>query len=142
MTDLLNNPHIPCVLIIEDDQDISAYFRQVMEMAGFHTSIAVNGLQALEQLFNQPPQIVLLDLSLPGITGKDILLILKTTPRFRHIRTVVITGYSQMANDLPVEPDLVLEKPVSPEQLTNLVQRLCQDAQPIPLPRLFETIAR
>ena len=139
---MLTNPQIPCVLIVEDDRDISAYFRQVMELAGFHTTLAVNGLQALEQLFNQTPQIVLLDLSLPGITGTDILLILKTTPRFKNIRTIVITGYAQMANELPVEPDLVLEKPVSPDQLTSLVRRLCQEAQPIPLPRLFQTIAR
>ena len=139
---MLTNAGTPFVLIVEDDLDIAGYFRQVMELAGYHTAIATNGLQALEQLFNQPPHIVLLDLSLPGITGTDILLILRTTPRFSRIRTVVITGFAQMANDLPMEPDLVLEKPVSPEQLTSLVQRLWQEEQRIPLPPFFQSVAR
>ena len=139
---MLTNNETPYVLIVEDDRDVAAYFRQVMEIAGYHTAVAANGLQALEQMFNQPPHIVLLDLSLPGITGNDILLILKTTPRFKSIRTVVITGFAQMANDLPLEPDLVLEKPVSPEQLTSLVERLFHYESPIPLPRFLQSVDR
>ena len=139
---MFTNAEPAYVLIVEDDRDIAAYFRQVMELAGYHVAVAANGHRALGMMFNQAPQIVLLDLSLPGMNGADLLLIMKTTPRFSHTRIVVITGYAQMAMELPMEPDLVLEKPVSPEQLTGLVERLCQEGQRIPLPRFFETIAQ
>ena len=117
----------PFVLIVEDDRDIAALFRDIMEKGGYRTEIAVNGNIALEYIFKNPPDILLLDLSLPGVSGREILKIIGANKRFRNIHTVVITGYAQMANDLQVETDLVLEKPVSPIQLTELVNRLVQN---------------
>ena len=113
-----------------------------MDMAGYRTDVAVNGHQALEILFTTPPDIILLDLSLPGLNGSDILLILHSDRRFANIRTVVITGYSQMANELPLEPDLILEKPVSPAQLTELVKRLCQDYVSVEMPIYLDDVSR
>ena len=135
-------PRKPFVLIVEDDLDIAAYFQSVMDMAGYRTDVAVNGHQALEILFTTPPDIILLDLSLPGLNGSDILLILHSDRRFANIRTVVITGYSQMANELPLEPDLILEKPVSPAQLTELVKRLCQDYVSVEMPIYLDDVSR
>lgn len=122
-----NAPRTPFVLIVEDSRDIAAYFRLVMDLAGYRTEIAANGKSAIEIIFRKLPDIVLLDLSLPGLSGAEILQILRSEPALKKTRPVVITGYSQLAVDLPVEPDLVLYKPVSPGQLTDLVKRLCQD---------------
>jgi PleD family two-component response regulator len=117
----------PFVLIVEDDRDIAAYFRLVMDLAGYRTEIAENGKLAVEYLYKSPPDIVLLDLSLPGVSGVEVLKILRSDDRLKRTRAVVITGYSQIAEALPVAPDLVLLKPVSPDQLTDLVGRLCQN---------------
>ena len=63
----------PFVLIVEDERDIAALFRHVMDLAGYHTEIASNGQLAMERLATCVPDIVLLDLSLPGISGVNIL---------------------------------------------------------------------
>ena len=119
----------PFVLIIEDERDIAALFRHVMDLAGYRTEIASNGDQALERLSSCLPDIILLDLSLPGVSGVDILRIVRQDERLKRIPIVVVTAYSELAENLAVEPDLVMFKPVSAAQLTGLVQRLAGASQ-------------
>jgi diguanylate cyclase (GGDEF)-like protein len=114
----------PFVLIIEDERDIAALFRHVMDLAGYRTEIVTNGTVAIERLSWSLPDVVLLDLSLPGTPGAEILQIMKGDERLNKIPVVVVTAYSEIADSLSVEPDLVMLKPVSPNQLTDLVQRL------------------
>jgi diguanylate cyclase (GGDEF)-like protein len=117
------------VLIIEDERDIAALFRHVMDLAGYRTEICANGNLAVERLNNSEPDVVLLDLSLPGVSGVNILQRMRVDPRLKRIPVVVITAYSELAESLAVEPDLVMLKPVSAVQLTDLVQRLAQDTR-------------
>lgn len=114
----------PIALIIEDDRDIVALFRQVLDMSGYKTEIALHGQVALEHLSETKPDIVLLDLNLPGISGIEILETMGADPRLQDIPVIVITAHAQIAATLPVEPDLILFKPVNIQQLSNLAQRL------------------
>lgn len=117
----------PFILIIEDERDIAALFRHVMDLAGYRTEIASNGRVALERLATCLPDVVLLDLSLPGISGVNVLQRMRVDDRLKDIPVVVVTAYSELAESLAVEPDLVMMKPVSAVQLTDLVQRLARD---------------
>lgn len=119
----------PFVLIVEDERDIAALFRHVMDLAGYRTEIAANGKIALERLADCLPDVVLLDLSLPGISGVNILQRMRVDERTKAIPVVVVTAYSELAESLAVEPDLVMLKPVSAVQLTDLVQRLARDSK-------------
>jgi PleD family two-component response regulator len=114
----------PSVLIIEDDRDIVALYRQVLDMAGYQTEIALTGDEAMLRLPQIKPDIVLLDLQLPGVSGVEILKYIREDESLRATPVVVITAYSQVSDNLPVEPDLVLLKPVDIYQLSHLVQRL------------------
>jgi diguanylate cyclase (GGDEF)-like protein len=114
----------PFALIIEDDRDISALFRHVLDIAGYHTEIILHGLEAINRLKSVRPDIILLDLHLPGLSGTQILEHVRADERLKSVPVVVITGYARDAESLPVEPDLVLMKPVNLDQLSNLVQRL------------------
>ena len=114
----------PLALIVEDERDIAALFRHVLDVAGYHTEIVMNGKEALTRLESTRPDIILLDLNLPGVSGTTILEQIHTDQRLMTVPVVVITGHSEMADSLPVEPDLVLLKPVNLDQLSNLVQRL------------------
>jgi diguanylate cyclase (GGDEF)-like protein len=93
-------------------------------MAGYHTEIVMHGGEAVERLQATKPDVVLLDLSLPGVPGSLILEDMRADEALKDIPVVVVTGHSEIADTLPVEPDLVLLKPVNLEQLSNLVQRL------------------
>jgi diguanylate cyclase (GGDEF)-like protein len=115
----------PSVLIIEDDRDIVALFRHVMDLAGYRTEIVLHGGVAVEYLSKTTPDIVLLDLGLPGVSGVEILRMMRSDARLKNVPVVVITANSHLIETLPVKPQLVLIKPVNVEQMTNLVLRIC-----------------
>lgn len=114
----------PIALIIEDDRDIVALFRHVLDVAGYHTEIVLDGKDAMERLETMTPNIVLLDLQLPRLSGVEILKNMRDDERLKRVPVVVITAYAPYADTLPVEPDLLLLKPVDINQLSSLVQRL------------------
>lgn len=114
----------PLALIIEDERDIAALFRHVLDVAGYQTEILMNGKEALKRLEFIRPDIILLDLNLPGVSGPKILEDIRADNRLMTVPVVVITGHAEVAESLPVEPDLVLLKPVNMDQLSILVQRL------------------
>ena len=59
----------PFALLIEDDRDIAALFRHVLDMAGYRSESVYDGLDAMERLATIQPDVVLLDLQLPGLSG-------------------------------------------------------------------------
>ena len=115
----------PSALIIEDDRDIVALFRHVLDLAGYRTEIVLHGRVAVEHLAKSRPDIVLLDLGLPGVSGSEILVMMKEDERLRDVPVVVITAHARLVETLPVTPQLVLIKPVNIEQLSNLILRIC-----------------
>jgi diguanylate cyclase (GGDEF)-like protein len=114
----------PFALIIEDDRDIAALFRHILDVAGYHTEIVLHGNEAVKRLNSTRPDVILLDLHLPGVPGEQILEKIHSDFRLRTVPVVVVTAFAEVANSLPVEPDLVLLKPVNLDQLSVLVQRL------------------
>ena len=114
----------PLALLIEDDRDVAALFRHVLDMAGYSSENAYDGIEAMKRLSELQPDVVLLDLQLPGLSGVDILKTMRTDERMKTIPVVVITAYAHFAENLPVKPDLFLLKPVDIQDLSNLLQRL------------------
>lgn len=114
----------PVALIVEDDRDIVALFRHVLDVAGYQTEIVLDGKDAMDRLGIMRPNIVLLDLQLPRMSGVEILKRMRDDERLMRVPVVVITAYAPYADSLPVEPDLLLLKPVDINQLSSLVQRL------------------
>ena len=126
----------PFVLIVEDERDIAALFRHLMDVAGYRTEIAANGTLALERLSIIQPDIVLLDLSLPRTSGDVVLQQMRADKRLQDIPVIVVTAHYELARQLAVEPDLLILKPVSSQQLISLVERLRRDRlhmEPAPL---------
>jgi len=119
----------PFALIVEDDRDIVALFRHVLDLAGYRTEIVLDGKVAVEHLARSMPDIVLLDLGLPNVSGSEILTIMRADERLKNIPVVVITAHPQQAEALPVTPQLVLIKPVNIEQMSKLIQRICPTEQ-------------
>jgi len=114
----------PFALLVEDDRDVAALFRHVLDMAGYRSESVYDGLEAMRRLSNSQPDVVLLDLQLPGMSGIDILQKMRADERMKTIPVVVITAYAYYAKSLPIEPDLFLLKPVDIHDLSSLIQRL------------------
>jgi diguanylate cyclase (GGDEF)-like protein len=121
----------PFALIIEDDRDIVALFRHVLDLAGYRTEIILHGKVAAEYLATATPDIVLLDLGLPGMSGGEILAMMRADPRLKNVPVVVITAHAHLVEELPVAPHLVLIKPVNIQQMSSLIQRICPTGEPM-----------
>lgn len=119
----------PFALIVEDDRRAAALFRHVIDLLGFQSEVVFHGQVALERLAHTQPDLVLLDLNLPGIPGKQILDFIRNTERLCPTKVVVISGQAHVVSGLSVQPDLVLLKPVSVDQLTGLISRITLSEQ-------------
>ena len=113
----------PLALIIEEDRKSAAEFRHVLDLAGFRTEIVVHGQAAVERLSKSQPGIVLLDLDLPGVSGNQILELIRKDERLRHGKVIAVTSHTQVAESLSVEPDLLLFKPIGIEQFSDFIER-------------------
>lgn len=114
----------PFAMIIEDDRDTVALFRHVLDFAGYKTEIILRGDKAIDRLKIAMPDIILLDLNLPGVSGMEVLDFIQAEERLSETHVVVITGHPELALGMSSQTDLVLLKPVSVDQLANLVLRL------------------
>ena len=111
--------------IIEDDLDTARLYQFILELVGYRTEIIADGETAMTRLIENRPDLILLDLMLPAsISGLDILQTVREDPNFAATRVIVISGHHQMAQNLELEPDLTLLKPISISQLSKLVVRM------------------
>jgi len=116
----------PLALIIEDDSDLSEIFSVTLRSGGFETEIIRDGQLALDRLAGTPPALILLDLHLPRVTGATILQNIRANERFAKTAVIVASADARLAEEMHVQADLVLLKPVSIDQLRELAQRMLQ----------------
>jgi CheY-like chemotaxis protein len=114
----------PLALVIEDDQKQATVFAQALRMAEYETEIIRDGQEALNRLGEVIPALVVLDLHLPKISGKDIFQQIRADQRLNQTRVMLATADPLFAETLRSEVDLVLLKPISFNQLRDLASRL------------------
>src|SRR4051794_41679726 len=108
------------ILIVEDDEDLQRLFRTVLTFAGYDVQVVGDGLYALRRIDSDPPTLVVLDLSLPSVSGIVVRQEIAASALTRHIPIVVVTGSPERARDLDVA--CVLTKPVSAVRLVDAVK--------------------
>lgn len=114
----------PLALIIEDESNLGLIFTKALELAGCETELIQNGNEAQERLQSIVPDVVVLDLHLPTVSGKDILAQIRHDPRLVNTSVVLATADARLAELLRDQVQLTLIKPISFEQLRNLTKRL------------------
>lgn len=114
----------PTALIIEDDDKISRIFAEALKTVEYETEVVRDGQAALDRLAKTIPDIVILDLHLPNVSGPEILHQLRADERLAKTRVMIVTADSALAESLEDDADLVLLKPVSFNQLRDLAARL------------------
>lgn len=78
------------VLLVEDDKNISDLYSETLTRAGYTVSLAATGDIALEQAEALHPDLVLLDIMIPGHSGLEVLKMLRTNPQYGCIRTKIV----------------------------------------------------
>jgi len=114
----------PLALIIEDDPNLSILFTEAMRRAGFAVQTIVDGQTALTELSQLTPQVIILDLHLPKVSGKTILQYLRADDRLAQTYVILTTADPLTAETLRPMANLVLIKPISFFQLHDLAVRI------------------
>ena len=115
------------VAIIEDDQAISQMYRIKFEAEGYNVETAENGKLGLELSEKMRPDIILLDLMMPEMTGDQMLAKLRKTTWGKNIKVVILTNMGeqeipQSVKDLGVAA-VILKADMTPRQVAELVQK-------------------
>ncbi len=112
-------------LVVEDDSDLAQLFAMALRDAGFKTQVVLSGDAAMERLETIVPDLVVLDLFLPHVSGADILSHIRADERLTGTRVIVVTASVRAAEALHEQADLVLVKPLDFIQLRDLAVRIC-----------------
>ena len=112
------------VLIAEDAPSLRTLFAKVLKNAGFDVRTAANGHDVIAQLEYELPDVLVLDLGMPGISGQEVIHYLEERHSIKRVKIVVVTGNHLAAqSELANHVELILTKPVSPRDLVNFVKR-------------------
>jgi DNA-binding response OmpR family regulator len=115
------------VLVIDDDPDIVQVLSHTLGRAGYRVSTASNGHDGLTRLFNEIPDLVILDLKMPGMSGYEVIRQVRSTRRVAQIPILVLTA-SDVGDGreraLALGANEYLRKPISNDQLLAEISRL------------------
>ncbi|MBI5670041.1 MAG: response regulator [Chloroflexi bacterium] len=114
----------PHALIVEDNAELSGLLADILTMMNIHADIAGDGRIATEKLAATVPDVVLLDMHIPFISGGHLLDQIRHDCRLADTRVLVITADALQAERARVDADVVFLKPVSMEQIQDILPRL------------------
>jgi CheY-like chemotaxis protein len=114
------------ILIVEDHPTMREAMRLVLEGEGFDIDEASDGDQALAAVHEDAPDLVLLDMSIPGTAGPDVLAAVKNDPATSEVRVIVVTatGEEGRAAAMAGGADHYFTKPFSPIALLQAVEEV------------------
>ena len=124
------------VLAIEDESAIRDFYAAVLEPHGYVVEGAAGGLSGLKVAEASPPDLILLDVGLPDLSGWEVLRYIRSTPQLRNI-PVVIASVQDDPNSLACGWAMgctwYLPKPMHPDELSMLVNRLLRELPASPV---------
>ena len=112
------------ILIVDDDTDLTELLRLVFESKGFGVTIAYNGEQTLEILEEELPEVVLLDLMMPGIGGLDVCRQIRSNPRTSNIPIIVLTAKADSESKRELKQAGAVDYLVKPVDTSDLIERM------------------
>ena len=121
------------ILIIEDEKDIAELIAFNLQRNGFNTSIAFDGISGLEAARCSNPDIILLDLMLPGLLGTEICKILKASEKLSNIPIIMITAKGEEIDRVvgfEIGADDYLAKPFSSRELLLRIKAVLRRSHP------------
>ncbi|WP_409522596.1 response regulator transcription factor [Nitrincola sp. MINF-07-Sa-05] len=119
------------VLVVDDEPNILLSLEFLMEQAGFEVFTAGDGETALEVIEEKRPDLVLLDISLPGISGFDVLEKIRSSDELKKLQVIMLTAHGrevEREKGLALGADDYITKPFSTQALVNKVRNLINES--------------
>ncbi len=109
-------------LIVEDDPDARKVLSLILKLDGYQIHSAPGGQEALSVLADLVPDVVLLDVMMPGMDGYQVCQWIRSNPAIRHVPVIMLSGKADpesVARGMEVGADEYLAKPITPSNLTK-----------------------
>jgi diguanylate cyclase (GGDEF)-like protein len=113
------------VLIIDDSPALAAFYAANLNEAGFVCHVVTDPLKSLEALYDHPPELILLDMNMPGATGQEIAKVIRQQDAYLSIPIVFLSAESDVGRQreaMSLGGDEFLQKPIQPEHLISAVR--------------------
>jgi CheY-like chemotaxis protein len=113
------------ILIVEDHPTMREAMRLVLEHEGFVIREVADGASALQMVRSDPPDLMFLDLNIPGTNGAEVLRQLKADPATANVRVIIVTAEGEEGREyvLSLGADEYFTKPFSPTALLRTVEQ-------------------
>ncbi len=123
---LFNNFVVDRILVVDDVADNSFLLQTFLELEGYQVEVADSGYLALEKIETAPPDLVLLDVMMPGMNGYEVVKHIRENQQLPFIPILLVTGHD--SNSLPQVDEFVvnglIHKPVIFDELLTRVQAI------------------
>lgn len=119
------------ILVVEDDEPIRLALREVLEAEGYHVLVAADGAEAIAWLSREAPSLVVTDLNMPNVDGRELCEHMRRSERTEHIPIVVLTAEHRLESTIG-RVDAIIRKPFD---IDALVATIAQFIRPTLLPR-------
>lgn len=129
MSTASKDPDALRVLVVEDNPDGREALQELLEMWDYDVLIACDGIEALDVVDSNPPDVALVDIGLPQLDGYELARRLRDRPGGEHIYLIAMTGYGQPEDRrraFDAGFDLHLVKPVPPKRLSEILEDLSE----------------
>jgi CheY-like chemotaxis protein len=110
------------ILIVEDDPDCRDILSDLLYSHGYEVACAENGRLALDYLRLVTPSLILLDLAMPVMDGREFRRQQKNDPRLESVPTIVMTGSSDISD---IDADAAFQKPLNLPALLSTIEQMC-----------------
>lgn len=120
------------ILVAEDERDIRDLIGYTLRFAGFDVTVAMNGLEAIEQVGSDIPDLIILDVRMPKMTGYEACRKLKENPETRDIPVVFLSAKGQEAEiqeGLESGAEGYIIKPFAPEELVERIRSILESTE-------------
>ena len=119
------------ILIVDDEPGVVVAIQFLMEQQGYNVLIAQRGEDALDLVYKYKPDLVILDIMLPGISGWEVCEIIRLNPDCRDVKIIFLTARgaeAEIAKGLSLGADAYITKPFSNDRLVAKVNALLESA--------------
>ena len=118
------------ILIVDDEPSIVVPVQFLMQQQGYTVLVAGDGHDALDMIYKYLPDLILLDIMLPGIDGYEVCEIVRLNPKLRNVKIIFLTAKGrevERAKGLALGADAYITKPFSNAELVAKVKTILED---------------
>lgn len=119
------------ILIVDDEINITISLDFLMKKMGYETQVAHDGAQALEKVANYRPDLILLDVMMPKISGFDVCERIRANPEYEDIKIIMLTAKGrevEVTKGLALGANEYIIKPFSTKELVQRIEQILADS--------------